>query len=355
MVCERDGRIVAANRRAREIVRPGPGAGTCCGILGCRSPGGPLDGGCLSRAALDAGERLPELRLELAGGPVWVTAAPLAPRGSRVVIELRPTGGVRSLPSERRLRIFALGRLRLESEAGSVSGDWLDQRPGQLLRCLVCERHRSVPTDVLAEAIWRQAGPTAPNTVRHFVHTLRDRLEPDRPKHAESSFVVSRRGGYALNAERVWIDADEFEADVATGLRAVAAGDATVGRERLEHAAALYKGDLLSDDPYAEWALPERERLRALVASALRSLGRLSEDEPEAACRHLERLAQLEPFDNDVARALISAWLRLGRRSRAARYYQAFQLRLMRNFGEHPDFGLHDLVLPRAEAVHAAG
>jgi DNA-binding SARP family transcriptional activator len=269
--------------------------------------------------------------------------------------DLRRARGGAAGPEVARLRIYALGRLRVETGGGSLSGDWLDQRPGQLLRCLVCARHGTVPTDVLAEAIWRQAGPTGPNTVRQFVHTLRDRLEPDRLPHAKSSFVLSRRGGYALDPARVWIDADEFEARAQEGLRALAADDLERGRACLEHAVALYRGDFLSDDPYAEWALPERERLRALVASALRALGRLSCDEPELACRYLERLAQLEPFDNDAARDLISAWLRLGRRSRAVRYYQAFQLRLMREFGEHPDFSLHDVVPAPVESVRATG
>jgi DNA-binding SARP family transcriptional activator len=251
------------------------------------------------------------------------------------------------------LRIYALGRLRVETDDGALSGAWLDQRPGQLLRCLVCARHGTVPTEVLAEAIWRHAGPSAPNAVRQLVHTLRDRLEPGRLPHAESSFVLGRRCGYALDPGRVAIDADEFEAAANDGLRAVAAGEPASARADLERAVALYRGDFLSDDPYAEWALPERERLRALVANALRALGKLSGDEPERACAYLEWLAQLEPFDNDAARDLISAWLRLGRRSRAARYYKAFQLRLMREFGEHPDFRLHDVVPAHVEPVQA--
>jgi DNA-binding SARP family transcriptional activator len=356
-VCERDGRILAANRRAREIagVRLDAGA-TCCNVLGCGRPGTPLDGGCLSRMAFEAGGMgSSEFRLDLPAGAVSVTAAPLPPWRTRVVIELRRAATVTAPPQGQQLKIFALGRLRVETAERPLSGDWVDQRPGQLLRCLICAQHRTVPIEVLAEAIWRQAGPQAPNTVRHFVSALRDRLEPDRVRHAESSFVVSRRGGYALDARHVWIDVDEFEVEAQDGLRALAAGDAAAARASLERAVALYRGDLLADDPYAEWALPERERLRALVANCLRALGRLTADEPERALAHLERLAQLDPFDNDAARELISAWLRLGRRSRAARYYQAFRLRLLREFGEQPDFELYDIVPSRVASAHVAG
>ena len=37
-------------------------------------------------------------------------------------------------------RVFAMGTLRIESPRGPLTGDWLEQRPGQLLRFLVCER-----------------------------------------------------------------------------------------------------------------------------------------------------------------------------------------------------------------------
>src|SRR3954447_15918714 len=111
------------------------------------------------------------------------------------------------------LRVFTLGRLRVESPEGELSGDWIDQRAGQLLRYLACERRRIAPADAIAEAIWPQAGPAAQNRGRYVVHVLRERLEPHRPKGVESSYVVCKRGGYALASGEVWIDADDFEAE----------------------------------------------------------------------------------------------------------------------------------------------
>src|SRR5256885_9497574 len=80
-----------------------------------------------------------------------------------------------------RLRIFALGGMRVESREGPLAGDWLEQRPGQLLRYLVSERHRVVPTEAIASAVWGQSGRNAPNTVRHLCHALPERLQPHRP------------------------------------------------------------------------------------------------------------------------------------------------------------------------------
>jgi DNA-binding SARP family transcriptional activator len=211
------------------------------------------------------------------------------------------------------------------------------------MRFLVCQRHHVAPPEVIAEAMWADPGPAAPATVRYLVHTLRGHLDPGRGSPALSP-VVCRRGGYALDPDRVWIDADEFERESRGGLAALAAGDRVEARRRLEAAIAVYADDLLLDEPYAEWAILERERLRALACDALRALAELHSEEPEEAARHLERLSELEPFDDDVQRQLISAWLRMGRKSRAARHYHSFRLRLQREFGARPDFELSQLV-----------
>jgi DNA-binding SARP family transcriptional activator len=245
------------------------------------------------------------------------------------------------------LRIFALGALRLDGPGVAPAGDWLAQRPGELLRFLVCERRRIVPADVIGEAIWPHTGSSAPNTVRHFIHALRERLEPGRSETACSSIVICRRGGYGLDPERIWIDADEFERHAEAGAALIGAGARRAAREHLVRAAELYRDDFLADEPYADWALRERDRLRSAVCDVLRAVIPLAS--PGDAARYLERLAELEPFDDDVHRELISAWMLMGRRSRAARHYESFRTRVRREFGAQPGFELSEL----AQALEA--
>jgi DNA-binding SARP family transcriptional activator len=202
-----------------------------------------------------------------------------------------------------------------------------------------------VPAEAIAAAIWPQGGPSALGNVRHFVHELRDRREPERPKRAPSSFVVSRQGGYTLDRARVRIDADEFERLVQGGLASFADGDAGEAAEALSAGLALYEGDLFAEDPYAVWAIPERDRLRDLAARALRVLVELelSAGDLAAADLHVKRLAELEPYDTAVQRQLIEVCLRQGRRSEARRRYTALRMRMLHDFGEELDFELADL------------
>jgi DNA-binding SARP family transcriptional activator len=359
MVVDSRRRLITANCRGREILerrRLASGmTGTCCGLFGCHVRGGPLERCCITELALQTARRLPEIRLDVPAartGALWVTAAPLDDEGSAVVFQMRPGSPEDrrartrpQWPDGRTLRIYALGPIRLETPGGvMIGGDWLKQRPGQLLRYLVTERQRIVPTEVIASAVWGQTGRNAPNTVRYFVHALRDRLEPSRTKHSQSSFVVSRRGGYALNGERVWIDVDEFEQEVRRGRVAMAAGDQAFALERFQRAVDLYRDDFLADRPYEEWAFDERERLRALAGDTLSRLSELCEHEPYRSVSYLERLGGMEPFDNDIHRDLIAAMLRLGRRSRAVRHYHGFRQRVMSVFDDPPDFELADVI-----------
>jgi len=353
-VTDRVGALITWNGALEEILGLDDDAlgKTCCELFGCGTPDGP-QGGCLTEQAIHArGRPLDDVIRCPDGTPLWVTLALLRDDGSRLVFEVRRSPEPRMPPPLRarvtekaQIQVFTLGRTEVLSRDGPLGGDWLDQRTGQLLKYLTCERHRVVPTEEIAEAFCSHAAPSKVNTVRYFIHALRKRLEPDRPKRGRASVVLARRGGYTLNDAAVWIDADEFEAQVNAGVAALAHGERGAAAERFERALSLYQGDFLADEPYAEWALMERDRLRALAEKPLHALSELHADDPEVAAGYLEKLARMEPFDGGVERELLSLWVRQGRLSRAVRHYQAFQQRLQREFGGRPDFGFSEIVV----------
>ena len=242
------------------------------------------------------------------------------------------------------MRVRVLGRMRVETPDGTVTGGWVDERPGQLLKFLVAARGRVVAVEDIAEAIWPTAEFATVGTVRHLVHVLRDRLEPDRRRDGAASCVVSSRGGYTLDQDRVVIDADEFADEATRALNAFSGGDAV--EPALESALARYGGDFLGDELYADWAHAERELLRGLAERLLWALSdlALARGDVTLATTYGERLAALEPFDSDIQRQLLALLLHDGRRGRALRQYQAFALRLQRALGEQPEFSLDELM-----------
>lgn len=382
-VADADGALVWWDDTLDESIRGVTGASghapRCCELFGCATAmaGEPSGERCMTSAALSRHEGLPA-RATRIGGPdgaaVSVSAMPMqAERGPLVALHVsfgtgavagaadasiatglpKPTPkrrGVRPAPAPGpaelpELRISALGPLRVEVGGVLRSGDWLRQRPGELLRYLLAQRGRPAPAEDIAAAVWPDRGPAALSNVRYCAYHLRRQLDGLPPGSGLPSLVVHREGGYQLAVDRLVLDVEPFELGVEAGLAAYRKENDQRAMHELSAALDLYRGDFLSDEPYAEWALLERDYLHERAARALwayadlnRRTGRLEE---AAGC--LRRLTELEPFDTDVAQELIEVCLQRGRRSEAVRHYRALRLRLRRAFDEQPDFELAEL------------
>ncbi len=364
--------VVALNAMARDqlsgaLQQPDGGPARCCDLFRCHDPEGPLPRDCLSLLARAADAPLPEIRVDLpaaaAGDAAWVTASRLERPHGYVVVALRP--GERADRRRRtephwtgrpQLKVCTLGRTRVESAEGPIGGAWLEHRAGQLLKLLVCERDRTLTAEEIAEALWPATGRGAPATVRYVVHVLRQRIEPTRSSGDPSAFIIARNGGYTIDRARVRVDADDFEAAVDAGLAAFRRGDSSAAEESLEEALRLYEGDFLADEPSAEWAFLERERLRNLASRALLASGQLALDagDPGAAAAQVERAAQLHPLDTGIQRRLIALCLHRGRESEATRRYEALRSRLDRELGSPVEFDLAQLLAERGEPLRLA-
>jgi DNA-binding SARP family transcriptional activator len=362
VVVRRDGRVIAHNPAAARLMGAlaerlsDPDDRAVGDILDARLDGSGAEGRSLIDRALEQRAVLPEVRVDLPPGAdaraVWVTVAPLDESGDCVTVELRP-GRVndrrrRTAPDPAgapRLRIQAFGRTRVESTEGAIGGPWVAHRAGQVLKYLVAAGDRVVHPEEILEALWQDAHARSVPGVRYYIHQLRQRLEPERSGRGESSFVASVPGGYVLRRDAVAIDVDDFERSVQTGHAAVAAGDADRACRAFERGLALYGGDFLADEPYAEWAIAERDRLRSVAADSLRALAdlRIAAGDLAGAAAHLEHLAVLEPYDEDVHRGLIALALRRGRRTEAVRRYNALRRKMMTTFGEDLGFTLADV------------
>jgi len=357
LVLDGEGSLVASNRLARQLldgVPPGAtGPRACCALLGCHTPNGPLEGSCLTELALEAPAASPELRVDLPSESpweaVWASASRIGDGFDNVIITLRSAQRHdrrrRTEPHWIRgpyLRIETLGHTAVVSRETELGGAWLARKTGKLFKYLLCQRGRPAAAEQIAVALWPDDDLRGLNSVRYYVHALRDVLEPTRSKPGGSSFLVATPEGYTLDSSRVEIDADLFEQHARAGLSAALSDQLAVATKSLEQSLALYGGDFLADEPYGEWAFEERRSLRRLATEASRTLAGISfrTGDLEKTSSLVERLARLSPHDPDVQRLLLAVYLKLGRRSDAWRAYHAFRQRTATTFGEALDFEL---------------
>ena len=342
-----DGRLVwwsAAMEAGLERVGLRWARGTrCCDVLGCSGH----DDGCLTDQALAAPDALHSRPWQDDGHALegTVTARTIRSGSVRMVaFELSFHGAAKPTPAPARdVAIAALGRVSVSVDGRSRDGDWLQQRPGQILRYLIASRNGAQRSEAIASALWPERGPSAVANVRYCIFKLREQLA-ERGDLADS--VVARdAAGYRIDLRRVELDVDAFLSKSLAGVAAHRRGDTAEAERVLGEALRLYRGEFLADDPYADWAFSEREYLRALAGKDLAAMAQmaLAGGRLVGATEHLLRLSQLEPFDSHVHQMLIEVCLRRGRRTEALRHYDALRARLHRAFGELPDFDLTGL------------
>jgi DNA-binding SARP family transcriptional activator/pimeloyl-ACP methyl ester carboxylesterase len=175
-----------------------------------------------------------------------------------------------------------LGAFEVRVDGRTVAaGEWRHRRAAELVKLLALAPQRRLHREQAIDALWPRMplAAAAPN-LRKAAHFARSTLG------AADAVVLAGEHVALWPALDVEVDAARFERAGEAALR-TGDSDACAG------AAALYSGELLPDDPYAEWAGERRERLRALYLGLLARAG-LWED-----------VAAAEPADEPAARALM--------------------------------------------------
>jgi len=142
-------------------------------------------------------------------------------------------------------------------------------------------------------------------------------LEPYLYAGAGSHYLHSQEGLYWFNRHcQHWLDAEVF-------LALARSDDEAAWTEAL----ALYGGDYLAEDPYEDWPIVERERLREVYLDLLARLaGRcVDRGELEAGLRHYQAILARDPYREEIHRRLMELYARAGRRAEAVQQFQECQ------------------------------
>ena len=164
----------------------------------------------------------------------------------------------------------------------------------------------------------------------------------------------------SVDGETVSLDTQAVSSDVAGLRRLVTEGSA----ESLRAAARLWRGPLLDgldvgQSAFEEWLTVQREQLHQLAVGALLDLLRREEEQkalPGVVAAGLQ-LVSLDPLQEEAHRALMRAYVGLGRRAAALRQYQICLDVLQRELQAEPepdtkalylDLLRHSSIVPRA-------
>ena len=212
---------------------------------------------------------------------------------------------------------------------------WRGNRGRILLAFLLLHRSRPLTRDELGGVFWPDA---AAGVVRNRLHVALYGLRKDLRALTDHPIVVHGQRGFSIHAGiDLWLDTEEFDKALAAARRQ-SPGRSEGALARYETAIELYRGELLADAPFEEWALLHRERLRLQHLEALGQVARLR----FAAGRYadcLDACQRLIPGDlcrEEIHRLMMRCYTRLNQPHLAVRQYHQCERQLRDELGIEP-------------------
>jgi DNA-binding SARP family transcriptional activator len=219
------------------------------------------------------------------------------------------------------LYVCLLGTFNLVVGNSPVA-EWSNNKSRALFKYLVFHRDQLTPKEILMENFWPGAPPeSARNNLNVALHSIRSALAVQN-RHAT---IVYQNGAYRLNPNlEVWLDTEEFKKHVQAGHQLETSGQVDLGMKEYEEAVQLYQADFLFDEPYEEWALPIRERLRVLYLDTLDhlSLIHFTNGDFNGCIALCQRMLECDNCREDAHSRLMRCYNRLGQDHLALRQYR---------------------------------
>jgi DNA-binding SARP family transcriptional activator len=220
------------------------------------------------------------------------------------------------------LRASLFGKFKVQCDEQDLAG--LDSRKAQELFCyLLLYRDRHHPRETLAGLLWGEVSTArSKRYLSKALWHIRDALAC-QTELSEGRLLLIEPEWIRLHPEAyLWLDIDVFEQafNLVQGVPGTKLDSALA--QNLQHAVALYRGDLL-EDCYQDWCLYERERLQHIYLAMLDKLMAFCEvrGEHEAGLKYGMRILRYDRARERTHRRLMRLHYLAGDRTMALRQY----------------------------------
>jgi DNA-binding SARP family transcriptional activator/Tol biopolymer transport system component len=255
----------------------------------------------------------------------------------------------RRFPAPSSLEIHLLGPFRIFIDGAALDERrWTRRKPKQLVKLLALQPHHQLHREQAMEMLWPELdGQAAANNLHKTIHVARHALEMNLTAGASSRFIFTQDNQIVLGApQKLWIDVEAFEDQAAAALK-------SHNTEFFEAALRIYKDDLLTEDPYEDWATARREQLRATFHNLLARLAEIYKTENQYArgIECLKRLVTRDLADEEAHRQLMRLYALTNSRHLALLQYRLCCDALRRELGAAPEIETIELYKQIAESA----
>ena len=151
---------------------------------------------------------------------------------------------------------------------------------------------------------------------------------------------------YLEPSDIVWTDSEEFVQRSRRAASLVSQGNSKEALAECGKAAALYQGEYIEDEPFSDWCLFERERLKEVYVDLMKQMGSLLSEKGELdqAIECCRAALGVDHGREEVHRDLMLLLWNAGRRDEALRQFDACRRILLEELAVEPT--------PETEALH---
>ena len=235
------------------------------------------------------------------------------------------------------LQVELFGSVRV-THNNWLTEETLTRELQSLLAYLLLQRYRVHSRDVLAGIFWgEQSQEKARGSLSTALWKLKKALEPDGIPSG-TYLKINHPGEVGFNKDSPhWLDIEVFEEKINSILTQPFQTTEEIRLVDLEEGLGLYKGELL-EGCYKDWALRERERLRALYLKSLIYLLQYHRFHRayEKAIVYGQLILDLNPLREEIHREMMRLYLENGQRALAVRQYDICRSILAKELGISP-------------------
>lgn len=234
------------------------------------------------------------------------------------------------------IRVYCLGRFRIEDASGDSIAQHGQPKPVALLKTLIALGAQDVPLDGLLDTLWPDSeGDAAQTAFASTLYRLRQLLGQD-------ALRLSNRQ-LSLDPANVWWDVDEFES-IMGGFLESSETTKFIDHRLAERLVALYRGPFLAGESDPPVIISLRERLHSRFLRTIRQTSAALHEsgEIDAAIALLERAAEAVPTAEELCQELMRALSTAGRTAESRAAYQRL----------HRTLRAHDGITPSESTEH---
>jgi predicted ATPase/DNA-binding SARP family transcriptional activator len=233
------------------------------------------------------------------------------------------------------LKIYLLGTFRIAIDGSTVDAKhWTRRKSKLLIKLLALQPQHQLHREQVIDFLWpEQTLENATNNLHKSIHAARRSLEPQLASGSNSRYILTREQQIILSdPSGLWIDVESFHQYAAEAIK-------HSNIEAYEAALMLYRGDLLAEDLYEDWATAQRDRLRTTYHRILLGFAKVCKENghAERSINLMEKLIACDELNEEAYRQLMILYALQGERHESLRLYEQCQSVLREQLSTVPE------------------